>query len=195
MSACSVRLILAAGIAFLPLLHTVDAADETPPARKPIVLPGGVKLERVDFERHVMGVVGQMGCNGGSCHGSFQGRGGFRLSLFGYDFDQDHEAITERVAVDDADLSYLLEKPTLAVEHGGGKRFDKGSWQYRVLRDWIADGAKRTPGSGRVVSLSAVPAQHGNYRIHLRLPRKQTTYDDSTRSRANVPHSCKLLHS
>ena len=36
-----------------------------------------------DFRRHVLPVVGRLGCNGRACHGSFQGKGGFRLSLFG----------------------------------------------------------------------------------------------------------------
>ena len=37
--------------------------------------------------------MGRLGCNGRACHGSFQGQGGFRLSLFGYDFKADHEAL------------------------------------------------------------------------------------------------------
>ena len=49
---------------------------------------------KVDFERHIMGLVSKAGCNSGSCHGSFQGKGGFRLSLFGYDPDKDFAAVT-----------------------------------------------------------------------------------------------------
>lgn len=134
---------------------TVGAVSSNSSAAIP--LPGGIKLEEVDFERHVMAMAGRMGCNAGSCHGSFQGRGSFRLSLFSFDFDMDHEAIVELVDTDDADASYLLEKPTLQTEHGGGKRFETGSWQYRVFRDWIAAGAERTAGSGEVVELEAVP--------------------------------------
>ena len=145
----------------MPLADSAQADESTSDSGKklsqPISLPGGVKLEAVDFERHVMGVVGRMGCNGGSCHGSFQGRGGFRLSLFSYDFDMDYEAINDRVDVDDPDASYLLEKPTLTTEHGGGKRFDKNSWQYKVIREWIAAGAQRKPGSGNVAAIQTVP--------------------------------------
>ena len=50
--------------------------------------------EEPSFQRHVSPLFGRLGCNGRSCHGSFQGRGGFRLSLFGYDFKADHEALT-----------------------------------------------------------------------------------------------------
>src|SRR5437773_10234160 len=44
-----------------------------------------------DFRRHVVALAGRLGCNGRACHGSFQGKGGFRLSLFGYDFAEDHK--------------------------------------------------------------------------------------------------------
>src|SRR5438270_2009683 len=46
-----------------------------------------------DFQRHILPLMGRLGCNSRSCHGSFQGQGGFRLSLFGYDFKMDHEAL------------------------------------------------------------------------------------------------------
>ena len=49
--------------------------------------------ETPEFQKHVSPLFGRLGCNGRACHGSFQGRGGFRLSLFGYDFKADHEAL------------------------------------------------------------------------------------------------------
>src|SRR5437899_340760 len=52
------------------------------------------KVDKPSFERHIMGLLGRMGCNAGSCHGSFQGKGGFRLSLFGYDPEMDYVALT-----------------------------------------------------------------------------------------------------
>src|SRR5207249_3445365 len=102
--------------------------------------------ERVDFERHLMGLFGRMGCNAGACHGSFQGRGGFRLSLFGYDPEKDYLAVTRdnfgrRIDRVDPDASLVLLKATGQVAHGGGKRFDKGSWAYQLLRTWISQGA------------------------------------------------------
>lgn len=99
-----------------------------------------------NFQKHVMPLLGRLGCNGRACHGSFQGRGDFRLSLFGYDFSGDHEALlaedTGRVDVDDVEESLMIAKPIDEDMHEGGKRFEKGEWQYRVLRNWIADGAK-----------------------------------------------------
>ncbi len=102
-----------------------------------------------DFQRHVIPLMGRLGCNGRACHGSFQGRGGFQLSLFGYDFDADHQAMLDesagRVDVDDVDESLILVKPLDADAHEGGKRFDQGSWQHHVLRRWIQAGARMTP--------------------------------------------------
>src|SRR5688572_7818159 len=48
------------------------------------------------FQKHIVPLFGRLGCSGRSCHGSFQGRGGFRLSLFGYDFKADHNALTDK---------------------------------------------------------------------------------------------------
>ncbi len=99
-----------------------------------------------DFQQHVVPLLGRLGCNGRACHGSFQGQGGFRLSLFGYDFKMDHDNLTggesPRVDLENPAESLMLQKPTLAVAHKGEKRLERGSWQHRVLVNWIAAGAK-----------------------------------------------------
>src|SRR5437762_12541859 len=79
-------------LSLLPALGLLAYSATPAPAAVP--LPNGGALEQVDFERHVMGLFGRMGCNSGSCHGSFQGKGGFRLSLFGYEPEKDHAAVT-----------------------------------------------------------------------------------------------------
>src|SRR5262245_6666017 len=56
-----------------------------------VKVPGGGSIEQVDFARHVMGLLGRFGCASGSCHGSFQGKGGMQLSLFGYEPAMDHQ--------------------------------------------------------------------------------------------------------
>src|SRR5262245_6928315 len=77
--------------------------------------------EEPSFQRHVSPLFGRLGCNGRSCHGSFQGRGGFRLSLFGYDFKADHEALlaadSPRVDPKNPLESLILTKPTDADMH------------------------------------------------------------------------------
>lgn len=97
------------------------------------------------FQRHVIPLLGRLGCNGRACHGSFQGQAGFRLSLFGYDFKADHTALTggesPRVDLKTPADSLMLQKPSATVRHKGGKRFEVGSWQHRLLQRWIAAGA------------------------------------------------------
>lgn len=130
-----------------------------------VVLPDGSTLGQVDFERHVMGLLGRTGCNAGACHGSFQGKGGLYLSLFGYSPEKDHQAFTRegmgrRINTVKPDESLILLKATGQIPHGGGQRFAKGSYAYQVIREWIAQGATRTPGSGEIKSVRVTPAEH-----------------------------------
>ncbi|MCA9176774.1 MAG: DUF1549 domain-containing protein, partial [Planctomycetales bacterium] len=116
-----------------------------------------------DFQRHVLPMLGRLGCNGRSCHGSFQGRGGFRLSMFGYDFAADLEAMTAgeepRVSKDKPEESLLLYKPTHGDEHGGGKRLEQESWQYQLLKRWIASGAEGTAEPAKLARLEVEPSE------------------------------------
>jgi hypothetical protein len=119
-------------------------------------------LERVDFDRHVASLFGRLGCNAGACHGSFQGRGGLTLSLFGHDPARDYATLTRgaagrRVDLIDPDRSLVLLKPTGQVPHEGGQRFSIGSWEYRVIRAWIAEGARREPGRAAVTGIAFRP--------------------------------------
>lgn len=118
----------------------------------------------VDFENDVMPVFTRFGCNAGSCHGAAVGRGGFRLSLYGGDPDADHRAIVRqlegrRVNLASPGDSLLLAKPTFALDHGGGFRFDVDSEAALLLREWIAQGA----GSGstrRLERFDVAPDRH-----------------------------------
>lgn len=146
----------------LTLLATALVFTGPSPVRAQSAAP--TAIESVDFERHVMGLFGRMGCNAGSCHGSFQGKGGFRLSLFGYAPDKDYLAVTRdnfgrRINRADPDRSLLLLKATGQIEHGGGVRFRKGTWQYDILRRWIVEGTPWTPGSGDVTAVTVTPAE------------------------------------
>lgn len=101
--------------------------------------------ETPDFQKHISPLFGRLGCNGRACHGSFQGQGGFQLSLFGYDFEADYKALLEdespRVDLEDKQESLILTKPVDADMHDGGQRYEHGSWEYWVLRSWVDAGA------------------------------------------------------
>ena len=116
--------------------------------------------ETPDFQRHVAPLLGRLGCNARACHGSFQGQGGFQLSLFGYDFDHDYQSLLEedtgRVDIDSPDDSLIIAKPTDADMHEGGLRYDLGSWEHRLLQRWIQTGAK--PQNGQTLErLELIP--------------------------------------
>ncbi len=102
--------------------------------------------EEPSFQKHVSPLFGRLGCNGRSCHGSFQGRGDFRLSLFGYDFKADHDELLKgdpvRANKDKPLESLILVKPTDADVHEGGLRYKQGGWEYHIFRRWIEAGAK-----------------------------------------------------
>lgn len=108
----------------------------------------------VSFRHDIVPILSKANCNGGGCHGSMAGKGGFRLSLFGYNPEADHLAITReaqgrRVEVSQPGLSLLLTKPTTTVRHKGGKRLEVDSDDYRTLARWIAQGAPG-PQAGEV---------------------------------------------
>jgi hypothetical protein len=135
------------------------------PAWTAVSLPSGERVEKVDFERHVMGVFGRMGCSSGSCHGSFQGKGGLRLSLFGYDPEKDYLALARdldgrRINLADPDRSLLLLKATGQVPHEGQTRFTRDSWAYHLLRAWITQGATWSKGSGSVTRIAITPPEY-----------------------------------
>ncbi len=124
------------------LASPIGAADVISPANERYAKGGD---ETPSFQRHVLPLMGRLGCNGRACHGSFQGQGGFRLSLFGYDFKADHDAIaggTEpRASVKTPTDSLILRKPTLTDPHKGGKRMPVGGWEYNLLLSWVKAGA------------------------------------------------------
>ena len=104
-------------------------------------------FERNDFLSDVMPLISRAGCNQGPCHGSLNGRGGFRLSLRGEDPAFDYSSIVKgagkrRVDVIDPEESLLLKKAIGEIPHEGGKRFDQNSLSYRLIKQWIQNGAQ-----------------------------------------------------
>ena len=99
-----------------------------------------------NFRNHVLPVLSKSGCNSGACHGALAGKGGFKLSLRAYDPISDYHAITKqargrRIELADPGSSLLLTKPSGAVPHKGGLRFDVDSLDYKIIANWISAGA------------------------------------------------------
>jgi len=117
---------------------------------------------KVDFIRDVNPVLAQLGCSAGACHGAKDGKAGFKLSLRGYDpiFDvrslvDDHAG--RRMNFASPDDSLMLLKSTGAVPHEGGQRTKFDDKYYRIMRAWIADGAKLNLTAPRVTRIEVTP--------------------------------------
>jgi hypothetical protein len=103
--------------------------------------------ETISFRNDVVPVLSKAGCSLGTCHGNKYGKGGFKISLRCQDPDLDWLSLTRdaagrRVNAMDPEQSLILLKPTTQVPHEGGARFKKDSPEYRILREWIAQGGR-----------------------------------------------------
>jgi hypothetical protein len=116
------------------------------------------------FRNHVESVLAKTGCSSGACHGAQAGKAGFKLSLRGYDPEGDYSTITRqargrRIVPSDPGRSLLLTKPSGAVSHKGGVRFQPNSREYQVLSEWIAAGTPEPQATdARLERLEILPA-------------------------------------
>ena len=129
-------LVFLVGLSVL-LLARQAGAKEAPPATQPA---------QWSFRNDVQPVLTKAGCNSGACHGAAAGKNGFHLSLRGYDDEGDYWTLTRqflgrRINPADPAHSLMLLKPTTALPHKGGLRFKTDSIEYRILSQWIAEGA------------------------------------------------------
>ena len=122
--------------------------------------PSGARLS---FVADVLPVLGRAGCANGACHAKPKGQNGFSLSVFSFDPAADFREIVKdergrRVFPALPAESLVLKKPTLAVEHEGGKRFEVGSPFYQIINDWISQGMLyRRVGEPELVGISVFP--------------------------------------
>jgi hypothetical protein len=92
------------------------------------------------------------------------GKNGFKLTLRGYDPVVDYDTLTRqavgrRVSLADPAASLMLLKPTFTIPHGGGRRFGTDSLEYRILSEWIAEGAPPpTANDPEITGLEVFPA-------------------------------------
>ena len=99
----------------------------------------------VSFRNDVAAALSRAGCNSGPCHGNLNGKGGFRLSLRGFDPAFDFAAVAKdmlgrRVDPTRPDDSLILQKATGKIPHEGGIRFTPDSVEASAIRRWVAAG-------------------------------------------------------
>tara|TARA_Y100001934_G_C12382689_1_gene793443 strand:+ start:5266 stop:7767 length:2502 start_codon:yes stop_codon:yes gene_type:complete len=99
----------------------------------------------VNFPNQVVPIFTKFGCNGGGCHGKSGGQNGFRLSLLGFEADEDYEYLVKegrgrRLFPAAPERSLLIQKATAELPHGGGARIAMNSPSYRMLVRWVEQG-------------------------------------------------------
>ena len=154
----------------------------------------------VSFTRDVMPVLSKAGCNGGGCHGNQNGKGGFKLSLWGENPTLDHKNILsseKRANPSNPEVSKLLRKPTLLERHEGDKRFDLESEEYRILHDWLKLGAKNDIDSApQLESIRIIPSSvllsAPNKKINLQVKAKFSNGEEKDVSQWAVYESANL---
>lgn len=99
----------------------------------------------INFPNQIVPIFTKLGCNSGGCHGKASGQNGFRLSLLGFYPEEDYEFLVKeargrRIFPPAPERSLLLTKPVGESPHGGGKRMERDSDEYRLIHRWIEQG-------------------------------------------------------
>jgi Protein of unknown function (DUF1553)/Protein of unknown function (DUF1549)/Bacterial Ig-like domain (group 2) len=140
----------------------------------------------INFSNQIVPIFTKLGCNSGGCHGKASGQNGFKLSLLGFEPDVDYTALVKeargrRLFPAAPDSSLLLTKAAGGIAHGGGKRMDLSSDEYRLIRRWIASGTPFGETTDPKVTKISVSPEH---RILTRNNRQQFAvyahYSDGT---------------
>jgi hypothetical protein len=164
--------------------------------RVSVTVGGLADADPIDFRTDVMAAFSRAGCNQGSCHGSPQGKNGFRLSLRGFDPDVDFFTLTHqdggrRTNVLQPEASLILLKGTGSVPHQGGTRFKVGEAAHRTLLAWIGEGCRDSAKPRKLVQLEVLP---GDRRLHTDFPRQQLVGPLRRRSGARRDGLVRLHH-
>ena len=135
----------------------ITATVEGHRATVPLAIDGFSTATTWSFRNDVLPVMTKVGCNSGPCHGAAAGKNGFKLTLRGYDPIADYYTLTRQALARRTDRlepakSLILMKPTLTIPHGGGRRFDVASPEYKIMSGWIAQGMPAPQDSDPLVT-------------------------------------------
>ncbi len=125
---------------------TVTAKDEDGlTATLAIAVERFEEIEPINFANQIVPIFTKAGCNAGGCHGKASGQNGFKLSLLGFEPSEDYEHLVKeargrRLFPASPENSLLLLKATATLPHGGGKKLDADSDDYRLIVRWISEG-------------------------------------------------------
>lgn len=114
----------------------------------PIAIPlsAAESTSKMNFINDVQPILTKANCNSGNCHAKADvGQRGFRLSLLGFEPEEDYEHIVKeskgrRVFPSAPEQSLLVMKAANIIPHGGGKKIEPDSVEYQTLVRWISEG-------------------------------------------------------
>ncbi len=114
-------------------------------AELPVHVEGVATQIPINFKNQITPIFTKLGCNSGGCHGKASGQNGFKLSLLGFYPEDDYEFLVKegrgrRLFPPAPAQSLLLQKATGRSPHGGGKRMEVDSYEYRMIYRWIEQG-------------------------------------------------------
>jgi hypothetical protein len=109
------------------IAHVSAQAADGSSAELPVRVVGSAESAPLHFANQIVPIFTKNGCNGGGCHGKAAGQNGFRLSLLGFEPDEDYEHLV-RVA-----RGRRRKHRERAVGRGGGRRGGQQPRRWRCV--------------------------------------------------------------
>lgn len=140
---------------------TLTASYQGASISQKVLVTGTGKPSPISFPNDVVPIFSRHGCNSGGCHGKAEGQNGFKLSLLGYEPQDDHgylvsEARGRRIFRAAPEHSLLILKGSGELPHQGGSRIKKDGDDYKTLVRWIKQGISYGPKDDPSVTRIAV---------------------------------------
>ncbi len=164
-----------------------------------VEVSGAAEEPAINFANQIVPIFTKASCNSGGCHGKASGQNGFRLSLLGFEPEEDYEHLVReargrRLFPASPANSLLLTKGVASVPHGGGKRLSVDSEEYRLLLRWISQGMPvGSPSDPTLARLEVLPAKrrmglHADQQLAVRAVYTDGSVQDVTRSALYEPN-------
>lgn len=181
----------------------VTALAEGHTTRVTVEVTGLAHPRTINFKNQIVPIFTKLGCNGGGCHGKASGQNGFKLSLLGFYPDEDYEFLVKeargrRIFLPAPEKSLLLVKAAGQTPHGGGKRMETDSHEYRLLHRWIKQGMPYgDPEDPVVTAIRCVPSErlmdrNAEQQIAVLATYSDGTVEDVTRTALFEPNVAEL---
>ncbi len=185
-------------------LATITAkSKEGLTATMALAVEGFKRVHPINFANQIVPIFTKAGCNGGGCHGKSSGQNGFRLSLLGFEPAEDYEHLVKeargrRLFPASPEHSLLLLKGAATLPHGGGKRLEPGSDDYKLIVRWIAQGMPYgKPGDPTVARIEVFPKErtmafNGEQQLIVLAHYTDGVVEDVTRSALYEPNDKEM---